>query len=79
MKTAIVGKILIPGRVLIGPKRVGAGYARIVAHKDGSGCIESFDLASRTWSLAPQSLTFGEVWGAPPVAPELWARIGDKT
>ena len=71
-------KTNLAGRVLIGPKKIEGGYARIVAHKDGSGCIECFDLASRTWSSAAQSVTFSEVWRAPLVAPELWARIGDK-
>jgi hypothetical protein len=69
----------VAGRVVIGPKKVNGGYARIVAQKDGSGCIESFDLVSRTWSLAPQSVTFSEVWSAPPVSITLWASIGDKS
>ena len=71
-------KANIAGRVLLGPKAVHGGYARIVAQKDGSGCIESFNPVSRTWFAAPLSVTFAEVWGAPLVAPELWARIGDK-
>ena len=79
MTIKVVGRVLSPGRVLLGPKKVRKGYARIVAHKDGSGCIESFDLVSRTWSAAPESLTFNEVWRAPVVAPDLWARIGDKS
>ena len=74
MKINIVGKVLIAGRVLLGPKKVHAGYARIVALKDGSGCIECFDAVSRTWSAAPQSQTFDEVWGAPAESPEAWAR-----
>jgi len=71
-------KTNLAGRVLVGPKKVPGGYARIVAHKDGSGTIESFDVASRTWSSAAQSVTFSEVWAAPVVSLELWARIGDK-
>ena len=78
MKINIAGKVLIAGRVLHGPKKVRAGYARIVALKDGSGCIECFDLVSRTWSLAPQSLTFDEVWGAPAASPEPRARHSDR-
>jgi hypothetical protein len=54
------------GRVLVGPKKLKSGYARIVSNRDGSGRIESFDLVSRTWRAAPESLTFTEVWGAPP-------------
>lgn len=53
------------GRVLIGPKKIGRGYARIVANRDGSGRIESFDLVSRIWVPAPESVTFSEVWSAP--------------
>lgn len=72
-------KAHIVTRVLIGPKKVRGGFARIVAEKDGSGCIESFDIASRTWSVAADSVTFSEVWSAPPVAVSLWASIGDKS
>lgn len=79
MKTRVSNITPVAGRVVIGPKKVRGGYARIVAQKDGSGCIESFDPASRTWSLAPQSVTFGEVWSAPQVSPSVWAVIGDKT
>jgi hypothetical protein len=78
VKINVVGKVLIAGRVLLGPKKVQAGYARIVALKDGSGCIECFDLVSKTWLLAPQSLTFDEVWGAPVASPEPWARQIDE-
>lgn len=57
----------IVGRVLIGPRKLRSCVARIVSLKDGSGRIEKFDLASRTWSEAPESVTFSEVWSAPPV------------
>ncbi|MBI4195883.1 MAG: hypothetical protein HY526_12485 [Betaproteobacteria bacterium] len=56
-----------PGRVLVGPKVLGKGYARIVAQKDGSGRIERFDLVTRKWLPAPDSVTFADVWSAPPV------------
>lgn len=79
MKTSIKSIVNSAGRVLIGPKKVRSGYARIVAQKDGSGCIESFDSISRTWSLAPESVTFSEVWSAPAVPDLLWAQIGDKS
>lgn len=78
MKTNVMGKVLVAGRVLLGPKRVQTGYARIVALKDGSGCIECFDPVSRTWLSAPQSVTFDEVWGAPAASPEPWVRHADK-
>ncbi|MDH5534095.1 MAG: hypothetical protein OEZ08_00795 [Betaproteobacteria bacterium] len=55
------------GRVLIGPKKLGAGYARIVSERDGSGRIESFNLVSKKWFQAPDSVTFADVWSAPAV------------
>jgi hypothetical protein len=67
--------VYIVGRVLLGPKKIRGGYARIVSQKDGSGCIESFNLATRTWARAPESVTFGEVWSAPLVPPAAWALI----
>lgn len=79
MKSSVKSIVSGAGRVMIGPRKVGSGYARIVGQKDGSGCIESFDCASRTWSLAPASVTFGEVWSAPAVSAMLWAQIGDKS
>lgn len=76
MKTAVIGKVLVPGRVLLGPKEVGAGYARIIALKDGSGCIESFDKITGKWAAAPLDLTFSAVWKAETVvAPDILARI----
>jgi len=56
------------GRVVVGPKKLRSCYARIVSLKDGSGRIEKFDLASRTWFEAPETITFSEVWSAPSVA-----------
>ena len=58
----------VAGRVLVGPKKLRSCYARIVSLKDGSGRIEKFDLASKTWFEAPESITFSEVWSAPLVA-----------
>jgi hypothetical protein len=54
------------GRVLVGPKKLKSGYARIVSNRDGSGRIESFNPASGTWCPAPESVSFTEVWCAPP-------------
>lgn len=79
MKISVKSMVSGAGRVVIGPKKVRSGYARIVGQKDGSGCIESFDCASRTWSSAPASVTFSEVWSAPAVPALLWAQIGDKS
>ena len=77
MKTRIVCTTHVAGRVLIGPKLVRGVYARIISQKDGSGLIESFDPASRTWSMAPQSVTFSEIWRAPLVPYSVWSRVGD--
>ena len=54
-----------PGRVVMGPKRLRSCFARIVSLKDGSGCIERYDPRTGTWSPAPESITFGEIWSAP--------------
>lgn len=54
------------GRVVVGPKKLRDGYARIVSQKDGSGRIEKLDVATGTWLDAHESVTFSEVWSAPP-------------
>lgn len=69
----------VAGRVLVGPKKLRSCFARIVSLKDGSGRIEKFDLASRTWLVAPDSVTFSEVWNAPPVPMLQLAEIGGKS
>ena len=80
MKTAVIGRELVAGRVLLGPKQVGLGYARIVALKDGSGCIECYDKMSGAWTPAPPSLTFNEVWAAATVvAPDVLAHLRVKS
>ena len=53
------------GRVILGPRLVGAGYARIVARADGSGRIELYDRRSGLWQDALEQCTFAEVWSAP--------------
>ncbi len=68
----------VAGRVLVGPKKLRSCYARIVSLRDGSGRIEKFDLASRTWFEAPESVTFSEVWSAPPVPMLLLADMDGK-
>ena len=67
MKAQLMHVDNVAGRVLVGPKKLRSCYARIVSLKDGSGRIEKFDLASRTWFEAPESITFSEVWSAPSV------------
>jgi len=68
MKAQLMHVDNVAGRVLVGPKKLRSCYARIVSLKDGSGRIEKFDLASKTWFEAPESITFSEVWSAPSVA-----------
>jgi hypothetical protein len=65
----------VAGRVVVGPKKLRNGYARIVSQKDGSGRIEKLDTATGTWRDADEGITFSEVWSAPaaPVSP--WAGI----
>lgn len=75
MKAQMMHVENVPGRVLVGPKKLRSCYARIVSQKDGSGRIEEFDLASRTWSEAHESVTFSEVWSAPSVPTLQWADI----
>jgi hypothetical protein len=55
------------GRVVVGPRQVQKGYARIVACEDGSGRIELYDPATRLWVDASNECTFSELWSAPPV------------
>jgi len=55
------------GRVIVGPKILGKSYARIVAKQDGSGRIESYDIAARKWLVASETVTFAAVWSAPQV------------
>ena len=78
LKINAISKPKVDGRVMIGPKKVRGGYARIVSCKDGSGSIESFDSSSGTWTAAEQSLTFAEVWSALPVTPQDWADLSGK-
>ena len=80
MKAQMMHVELAVGRVLVGPKKLRSCYARIVSMRDGTGRIEKFDLATRTWFEAPESVTFSEVWSAPVVQSLLWAEIArDKT
>ena len=66
------------GRVLVGPKALGKGYARIVSERDGSGRIESFDPILKKRLLAPESVSFAQVWSAPAVPFELLASLADQ-
>ena len=78
MKAQMMHVENLPGRVLVGPKKLRSSYVRIVSQKDGSGRIERYDLASGNWSPAPESVTFSEVWRAPSVSVLAWADIDPK-
>lgn len=79
MKTQVMHIEHAPGRVLVGPKKLRNCYGRIVSQRDGSGRIETFDFASRTWSQAPESVTFSEVWSAPSVPGLPYTDMDDKS
>ena len=53
------------GRVVLGPRPVRYGYARIVARADGSGRIELYDTHARLWVEALERCTFDDIWSAP--------------
>ncbi|MDB5904939.1 MAG: hypothetical protein JWM26_3817 [Betaproteobacteria bacterium] len=63
------------GRVVLGPRQVRSGYARIVAISDGSGRIEIFDSKSGSWCDAVGECTFGEIWSASPVFDSRYLRV----
>jgi len=67
MKAQMMHVDTIPGRVLVGPKRLKGGFVRIVSQRNGSGLIERYDQVSGAWHPAPQAISFGEVWSAPDV------------
>jgi hypothetical protein len=52
------------GRIVLGPRPVKNGYARIVATADGCGRIEVFDAAGGVWQDALGTCTFDELWRA---------------
>ena len=56
------------GRIIVGPRQVEKGYARIVACEDGSGRIELFDATTRAWCDAAGECSFSEVWSGPAVS-----------
>ena len=75
MITKVICPPAMAGRVIVGPSRVRRDYFRIVSERGGSGRIEKFDLVSGLWSLAPETVTFNDVWSAPVVQAVAWSRI----
>lgn len=53
------------GRVVLGPRQVRDGYARIVARADGSGRIELYDAKTGSWAEALERCSFDDIWSAP--------------
>ena len=64
MKASIARPDKTVGRVMLGPRPVKSGYARIVALADGSGRIEVFDASIGAWHDALGACTFDEIWRA---------------
>ena len=55
------------GRIVLGPRRLGHDYVRIVARPDGSGRVEIYDRSSGAWGDALERCSFSDVWRAPAV------------
>ena len=53
------------GRIVLGPRLLGADYVRIVSRADGSGRIQLYDKVTSSWTDAPERCTFSAVWSAP--------------
>jgi hypothetical protein len=59
--------VKMAGRIVLGPRQVKNGYARIVSRPDGSGRIELFDAKAGVWAEALESCTFSEIWSSTPI------------
>ena len=68
MTTQVHGTKFRAGKVVIGPRAIGESFYRIVSLQDRSGRIETYDPQSRSWSAAPETVTFNDVWKASPVS-----------
>lgn len=64
----VAKRVIASGRVVLGPKKIKGGYARIISQSDGSGRIETFDVESRKWLVAEETVSFATVWAAPLVS-----------
>jgi hypothetical protein len=65
------------GRTVLGPRKIGGIYARIVSLSDGSGRIEMFDGDSDTW-VVTEAISFSDIWNAPVVSPLVIEQIAGK-
>ena len=75
MQSLIAHPNKLVGRVVLGPRPVRNGYARIVASADGSGRMELFDAAVGTWRDASGACTFDELWKAAAVFDSRYLRV----
>jgi hypothetical protein len=50
------------GRIVLGPRRLGHDYVRIVARSDGSGRVEIYDRSTGAWAEAFERCSFSDVW-----------------
>jgi hypothetical protein len=79
MSMTVARPVKKAGRVVVGPRQVQKGYARIVGCEDGSGRIELYDTATRLWVDASNECTFSELWSAPQVseafANDAWLKV----
>jgi hypothetical protein len=67
VRTTLMQPVRTLGRIVVGPRQVRNGYARIVAAANGAGRIELYDVGSGAWTDAHDSCTFDEVWSGPAV------------
>jgi len=79
VKAQVMHVETFPGRVLVGPKKLGRIFVRIVSQRNGSGLIERYDQASSAWFPAPPTITFGDVWSAPDVPKLIWAELSPES
>lgn len=67
MRTTLMQPVRTIGRIVVGPRQIRDGFARIVAAANGAGRIELYDAGSGSWMDAHDTYTFDEVWSAPAV------------
>ena len=77
MRMTVAKPVKSTGRVVLGPRRVGEQYARIVAMVDGSGLIQVYDDATGEWCAAGDTCAFGALWSAS-AAPLTFAAAGPQ-
>ena len=76
MQMAIARPCKTTGRVVLGPRSVRDGYARIVARADGSGRIEFYHAETGAWVEALERCSFDDIWSAPAAVDLGYAALG---